>query len=171
MPSSNHESSHYWIKTSINGLLPSQRRKLWVPACEASSESTWHCCYPPTPEKHFPLCFMHTPVSFCGFSETINIARSKLPFPKREERKALIPFILSSLSPMMLGKEKPPVARSAVLISLYVCAPVCIHTYAHECDCACKSMCDNIIQMPHHTVGLCQSHPMKHTEQMLIVKS
>lgn len=56
----------------------------------------------------------------------------------------------------------------AVLIYLCVCA----HTQLRmKCDCARKSMCDNIIQMPHHTLGLCQSHPMKHTEQMLIVKS
>lgn len=158
---------------SIKGLLPSHCGKLWIAACEACWESTWYCCYPPATQKHFLLYCICTPVSFCGVLKPVSSAGSKSPFPAREERKALILFILSTLSPTVLRKrEASSCPFCVVLVYLYVCTPVCIvHAYEHECDCACKSMCDNIIQMPHHTVGLCQSHPMKHTEQMLIVKS
>ena len=80
-------------------------------------------------QKHFPLRFMHTPVSFCGFSKTVNSPGSKLPF------QVLIPFILSSLSPMMLGKEKPPVAHFAL----------CSYISTHARLCAYMHMCMNVI--------------------------
>lgn len=73
--------------------------------------------------------------------QPVNSAGSKLPFPTREERQALIPFFLPSLSPTMLGQEKPPVAHFALCsyISMYVriCAymhmPMNVIVHARVC--------------------------------------
>lgn len=72
---------------------------------------------------------MCTPVSFCEFSKAVNSAGSELLFPMREERKPLILFILSSLSPIMAGKQKSPVAHFELCsyISMHMCMNVIVH--------------------------------------------
>lgn len=153
---------------SVKGLLPSQCGKSEVAAFGAWPQ-THSIAATLQLHKILPLhisCVLL--LSFCGFSKSVDGAVSKFPPPTREERKALIPLLLSSLSPTMLEEEKPLRAACSEPCSHI---PVYAHAAAGECNCAHKSMCDNIIQMPHHALGLCQSHPMKHTEQMLIVKS
>lgn len=115
---------------STNRLLPSQHGKLWVVACEDCVESTQYCCYPLAPQKQLPLQFMCIPVFFCGFSKITNSAGSRFPFSMREERKALIPFILPNLSPMVSGKkEKPPVAH--FVLCSYTSTYMCLCAYMH----------------------------------------
>lgn len=72
---------------------------------------------------------MRTPASFSGFPKAVNSSGSELHFPTREERKALILFILSSLSPILVGKEKSLVAHFVLCSYISMHVHVCVHMH------------------------------------------
>lgn len=63
------------------------------------------------------------------FQKQLIVLERKSPFPTRQERRALILSILSSLSPKMLGKEEPPVAHFVLCSYIPMVVRVCAHMH------------------------------------------